>query len=143
MSAPSCTGRSTHAAAILCALYALGTLSLVSAPRRGAGVALVALGAAWLALYRNVSDAMLGGVRLPGMFAGSCGLWGETPGDIVRAVLAHPDRLIRHLISPTPIRYLLLLLAPLLGVLAFGSAIIRVMLPQLTNVLLASLGGGR
>ncbi len=115
----------------------LGAVSLFMARRRAAGASMLALGAAWLVAWRLVAVQLLGGGHLPGIFGGTYSQWGETPGQVVRSVATQPVAVLRHLIAPVPIRYLVLLLAPVLGVLPFGSPLVLVMLPQLLMVLLA------
>jgi hypothetical protein len=119
------------------ALGALGALGLFHAPRRSTGAALIGLGLACLLLWRYVGVRMLGGEQLPAVLAGTYASWGDTPGEIVRNILSRPLDVIRHLIAPVPIQYLVLLLAPVLGILPFGSALLLVALPQIAMILLA------
>jgi hypothetical protein len=64
--------------------------------------------------------------------------WGDSPGQVARAVLSRPLDVVRHIVAPIPLRYLVLLFAPVLGVLPFGSPLVLLMLPQLFMVLLAN-----
>lgn len=118
-------------------VIALGLVSLFDGRRRAAGGLLLALGVAWLALWRGLAIHLLGGEQLPGVFGNTYTAWGATPGEIVRAVLSRPLDVARHVLAPVPIQYLVLLLAPVLGVLPFGSPLVLVMLPQLCMILLA------
>lgn len=138
-------GRTLLAAAALLAVrednallvIALGLLSLFDRDRRATGLGLLACGLAGLALWRVVAVGLLGGGALPNVLGVTYSKWGTTPGEIVRAIVGHPVAVIRHLLAPVPIQYLVLLLAPVLGLLAFGSPLALVLLPQLLMVLLA------
>ena len=116
---------------------ALGAVSLLDPRRRTTGGLLLLLGAGWLVAWRAVVIPVLGSGELPGVFGGTYSVWGSTPGQVVRAVLTHPLDVVRHVLAPVPVRYLALLLAPVLGVLPFGSTLAVVALPQLAMVLLA------
>jgi hypothetical protein len=118
-------------------VIALGLVSLFDARRRVSGGLLLVMGVAWLALWRGVAIPMLGGGHMPGVLAGTYTGWGASPGEIVRALLSRPLDVARHVLAPVPIKYLVLLLAPVLGVLPFGSPLALVMLPQLFMILLA------
>jgi uncharacterized membrane protein len=113
------------------ALYAVVT----GRPRLG--VALAVLGVGWLVLYTRLSRGMLGGGTLPRVFTGTYGLWGATPGEVVRSLLTRPGDALRHLASPVPRHYLVQLLMPFVGVLGFGDPIVLLMVPQLLLILLA------
>jgi uncharacterized membrane protein len=118
-------------------VMALGALGLADAHRRGTGALLLALGAGWLACWHGVFIPLVTGGRLPGVFAETYSTWGSTPGEVVRSALSRPRDVVRHVLSPVPLQYLALLLAPMLGVLPFGSTLVLAALPQLLMVLLA------
>ncbi len=118
-------------------VIALGAVSLFDPRRRGVGVLLLVLGVAWLALWQGLAIRLLGAGHLPGVLGNTYANWGASPGEIVRAVLTRPLDVMRHLLAPVPILYLILLLVPVLGVLPMGSRVTLVMLPQLLMVLLA------
>lgn len=121
-------------------LVALGVVSLPDARRRATGGMLLALGLCWLALWQVISVHVVGRGHLPDTLGNTYAAWGESPGQIVRSVIARPLDVVRHVMAPVPLKYLALLLAPVLGVLPFGSPLALVMLPQLCMVLLADPG---
>jgi uncharacterized membrane protein len=122
------------------ALLVLGLAAHAAIARRDGrmalGLAMLAVG--WMALYRGVAVEWLGGGDLPSVFAGTYGMWGNTPGEMMKTLVTEPARVIRHLFSAAPIRYLAQLLAPFLGVVPFADPIALVMLPQLFLILLSS-----
>lgn len=118
-------------------VLALGAVSLFDPRRRGVGVMLLMLAVAWLGLWQGLAIRLLGGGHLPGVLGNTYTTWGSSPGEIVHAVLTRPLDVLRHLLAPVPIQYMILLLAPVLGVLPMGSRVTLVMLPQLLMVLLA------
>jgi uncharacterized membrane protein len=144
------TSRGERGLALLAALLLLSlrednaffvlALGLLLAFRRGAralAAGLLALGASWLALYRVVAVGLLGHGELPNVFAHLYGLWGATPGDAVRAMLADPVRVVQHLLSRPVLVYLAQLLGPMLAFLPFGSSLVLAALPQALLVLLS------
>jgi len=118
-------------------LLALGVISVPDAGRRRMGVALLLLGASWLVAWRAIAIQSLGAGEFPGVFANTYSRWGESPGEAMRSVVTRPMDAMSHLMAPAPLKYLVLLLAPVLGLLPFGSCIVLVALPQLMLVLLA------
>ena len=118
-------------------VLALGVLGLLDARRRVTGGMLLVLGLAWLSLWRVVAIQLLAGGTLPTQFAETYGLWGSSPSEMLRAIFTRPLDVVRHVLSPVPLRYLALLLLPVLAVLPLGSPLTLVMLPQLFLVLLA------
>jgi uncharacterized membrane protein len=118
-------------------VLALGLLFAFRRGARGLAAMLAALGVSWLVLYRVVAVGVLGRGELPNVFAHSYGLWGATPGEAVRAMLADPVRVMKHLLSPAVLKYLAQLLGPVLGFLPFGSSLLLAALPQTLLVLLA------
>jgi uncharacterized membrane protein len=118
-------------------VLALGALSLLSAPRRRMAVTLLIAGAVWIVAWRVISFGVLGAGRVPSIFAETYHVWGTTPGAALRSIATHPLTVLGHVMSPVPLGYLAVLLAPFLLVLPFGSPIVLVMLPQLMLVLLA------
>lgn len=115
---------------------ALGMLSLLDARRRATGFLLAALGVTWLAGWRLIALPMLGG-QLPEVLGNTYTSWGRTPTDIVRAVLSHPLEVVHHVLAPVPLKYLVLLLAPVLGLLPLGSPLVLVLVPQLLMIMLS------
>lgn len=118
-------------------LLALAAHALLIQRRGRLGVALATLAIGWFGLYAWLARGMLGGGHLPGVFAGTYGIWGATPGEAVRNILQRPAAVIAHLASGTPLRYMVQLLAPFLGLLALADPIALVMLPQLAMILMA------
>lgn len=118
-------------------LLALALHAVLIERRRRLGLTLAALGVGWFGLYFWLARGMLGGGNLPGVFAGTYGIWGDTPGEAVRAILQRPAAVIDHLSTATPLRYLAQLAVPFLGLLGLGNPIALVMLPQLALILLA------
>jgi hypothetical protein len=118
-------------------LLALAAHAVLFERRGRLGLTLAALGVGWFGLYAWLGRGMLGGGHLPGVFAGTYGIWGATPVEVVRTILGRPAAVIAHLASGTPLRYLAQLLAPFLGLLGLGDPIALVMLPQLAMILLA------
>src|SRR5205823_18120 len=110
---------------------------LFDSRRRATGGMLLTFGLVSLVLWRVVAVRLLGGGHLPNVFEHTYTTWGDSPGQLVRAVFTRPLAVVRHVLAPVPLRYLALLLAPVLGVLSFGSPLTLVMLPQLFVVLLA------
>jgi uncharacterized membrane protein len=118
-------------------VIAIGLLALVVRRDVRLGPSLIALGVVWVALYRWIAIGWLGGGQTAGVFASTYGIWGPSPGEAVKAMLADPVHVTRHLLSPTDLGYLAQLLAPFLGVVGFGDPLVLAMLPQLFMVLLA------
>lgn len=118
-------------------VVAIGALALVVRRNVRLGVALIALGAFWFVLYRRIAIGWLAQGETAGVFGATYALWGATPGEAVRTMLAEPGRVIRHLLSPTDLSYLAQLLGPFLLVLGFGDPIVLAMVPQLLMILLA------
>lgn len=118
----------------------LGLMALTQRGRRRVGLALVLLGAADIGAWRMFAGGALGGSRLPPVFAGTYSMWGETPGEVLRGLSSQPVRVLQHLLSPYPVRYLATLLVPFLLVLPFRSPLVWAMVPQLMMVLLATPG---
>jgi uncharacterized membrane protein len=142
--------RGALASGLIAALFLLGTrednlflvtsiglLALVVKRDVRLGASLIVLGVVWFVLYRRIAITWLGAEQTAGVFAGTYGIWGDTPGQAVKAMLADPARVTRHLLSPTDLGYVAQLLLPFLGVAGFGDPLVLAMLPQLFMILLA------
>jgi len=121
-------------------VLALGAVSLFDTRRRATGAVLVILGLAWLVVWRSVAILALGRGHLPAILGETYAAWGSTPAAILRYIATHPLAVIRHVLTPVPLAYLAMLLAPVLLVLPFGSAVALAAVPQLAMVLLAEPG---
>ena len=119
-------------------VLALGVFALFTGSGRRMGVTLIVLGIAWLSAWWAIAFRVLGAGHLPGVFAGTYGVWGDTPSAALAFAARHPGAVVSHVLSPVPLRYLAQLLAPFLFVLPFGSAISLTVLPQVLQVLLAN-----
>lgn len=117
-------------------VIALGVVSLFDPRRRMTGGLLAILGIGWLVSWRAVMLPILGG-QFPDVLGNTYASWGSTPGAITRAVLSQPLAALRHVLAPVPLKFLALLLAPVLGLLPFGSPLVLVLVPQLLMILLA------
>jgi uncharacterized membrane protein len=121
-------------------VLALGALSWTQRERRSFALPLAAAGAAGLVLWRLVGVQLLGGEQLPSVLGGTYSTWGATPAEIARAVLTRPLDVLQHVVAPVPLRYLALLLVPVLGLLPLGSRLAWLALPPLALILLADHG---
>jgi uncharacterized membrane protein len=115
----------------------LGVLALLVKRRVALGLALLTLAIGWLALYRWLGVAVLAQGHVSHLFAGTYGNWGETPAEMLRALLANPVAAVRHVLAPRGLSYLAQLLAPFFVVLGFGNPIVLAALPQVFLILLA------
>jgi uncharacterized membrane protein len=115
----------------------LGVLALLVKRRVVLGIGLLALAIGWLALYRWLGVEVMARGQVSHQFAGTYGIWGDTPGEMLRTVLADPVAAARHALAPRGLFYLAQLLAPFLVVVGFGNPIVLAALPHVFLVLLA------
>lgn len=121
-------------------VLALGVVSWTTRDRRGLALPLAVCGVAGLVLWRLVGVALLGGGQMPSVLGGTYAAWGATPGEIVQSLLTRPIDVVRHVVALVPLRYLVFLLVPVLGLLPFGSRLVWVAVPALALILLADHG---
>ena len=114
---------------------ALGLWYAVSRRERRVGAVIAVVGFGWTALcLKVIVPAFAGGDS--SVFYGNFENVGGSPAGMVRTAFTEPGRLISELTTLEDIRYLLLLLVPLLG-MCFASSLVLVAVPQLALNMLA------